>query len=383
MMPQKATHADTAKHQRQWWRALACHIPDLWQAKRHHCIFTLLLLLILTLTACGGNSSATSTMSPVSATVAPTTAPSAAAATATTAPRPTSTAAATQAKTRIIEQTAGWPRKIEALNGVISVPQKPQRLMTLSVGYDEMTLDLVDKARIVAVSQYTADPTISNVADRVAGIPTFGKGAEQVIAARPELVVADTFTDKDLVRRVQDAGITVAVTDLVGGEDGFVGALRILAYLYGEDQRGDDLARSLNDRLAKVDAVVARHATEPKPRILLLQGNAYVSGAGSNMDGMIRRVGGVNVAAEAGIKETQQISLESIIAMNPDTIIIPGTPEKDPKDFAQVTQNPALATVPAVQKKRIYGVTSSYLFTFSHWNVYAIEEMAKALYPNG
>lgn len=345
-----------------------------------------LLVVAFVLTACGGTASATlpaatpPAATPPIATTAPTAAPTVAA---TAAPRPTSTAAATQTKTRIIEQTAGWPRKIEALNGVITVPQKPQRLMTLSVGYDEMTLDLVDKARIVAVSQYTADPAVSNVADRVAGIPVFGRGAEQVVAARPELVVADTFTDKDLVRRVQEAGITVAVTDLVGGEDGFVGAIRILAYLYGEDQRGDDLARSLNDRLARVDAVVARHASEPKPRILLLQGNAYVAGAGSNMDGMIRRVGGINVAAESGITGTKQISLESIIAMNPDTIIIPGTPEKDPKDFAQVTQNPALAAVPAVQQKRIYGVTSGYLYTLSHWNVYGIEEMAKALYPNG
>ena len=338
------------------------------------------LLVVFLLTACGGNASATppAATSPI-ATIAPTAAP---AATATAAPRPTSTATP-QAKTRIIAQTTGWPRQIEALNGVVTVPQKPQRLMTLSVGYDEMTLDLVDTARIVAVSQYTADLTISNVADRVAGIPTFGKGAEQVIAARPELVVADAFTDKDLVRRVQEAGINVAVTDLVGGEDGFTGALRILAYLYGEDQRGEDLIRSLNDRLAKVDAVVARHAAEPKPRILLLQGNAYVAGAGSNMDGMIRRVGGVNVAAESGITGTKQISLESIIAMNPDTIIIPGTPEKDAKDFAQVTQNPALAAVPAVRQKRIFGVTSRYLYTLSHWNVYGIEEMAKALYPNG
>jgi iron complex transport system substrate-binding protein len=265
----------------------------------------------------------------------------------------------------------------------VTVAQKPQHVLTLSVGYDEITRDLVDTSRIAGISKFTADPTISNIADRVAGIPIIGRGAEQVLAAKPDLVIADPFTDKNLVQQVQQAGVTVAVTDLVGAYDGFVDSIRIFAYLYGEDQRGDALIQSINDRLAKIDATVAKHASEPKPRVLILQGNAYVAGTGSNMDGIIRRAGGINVAAEAGIAGTKQISLESIIAMSPDTIIIPGTPEQNPKDFAQVTGNAALASVPAVQRKRIYGVTSTYLFTLSHWNVRAMEELVQILYPNG
>ena len=107
------------------------------------------------------------------------------------------------------------------------------------------------------------------------------------------------------------------------------------------------------------------------------------SSSGSPEGGIIRRAGGRNVAAESGISGTKQISLESIIAMNPDTIVIPGSPEKDAKSFAQVTANPALAAVPAVVNKRIYGVTDTYLFTLSHWNVRAMEELVKLLYPNG
>lgn len=338
-----------------------------------------LLPLFALLVACGSASPATPTTvppRPTTVAIATSPAPSAPAA-------PTATASASQQKTRIVEQTTDYPRKIEALNGVITVPAKPQRVMTLSVGYDEMTLAIVDKSRIAAISQYTADPTISNVADQVVGIPIYGKGAEQVIAAKPDIVVADPFTDKDLVRQVQAAGITVAVTDLVNAYDGFTSSIRVLAYLYGEDARGDEVIRGLNERLAKIDAVVAKHASEPKPRILLLQGSAYVAGTDSNMDGIIRRAGGINVAAESGISGTKQISLESIIAMNPDTIVIPGTPEKYPEAFAQVTANPTLASVPAVQKKRIYGVTDTYLFTLSHWNVRAMEELVQRLYPNG
>jgi iron complex transport system substrate-binding protein len=351
----------------------------------HRWNIRLLLPLLLLLVACGSGAPATSTTAPPGKATAATIASPAATAPAASARSvaPTAGVSASAQKTRIIEQSATFPRKIEALNGVVTVAQKPQRVMTLSVGYDEMTLALVDKSRIAAISQYTADPAISNVADQVAGIPIYGKGAEQVLAAKPDVVVADPFTDKDLVRQVQAAGIPVAVTDLVDAYDGFVGSIRVLAYLYGEDARGDALIRDINDRLARIDAVVAKHAGEPKPHILLLQGNAYVAGAGSNMDGIIRRAGGINVAAESGISGTKQISLESIIAMNPDTIVIPGSPEKDPKSFAQVTANPALAAVPAVVNKRVFGVTDAYLFTLSHWNVRAMEELARLLYPKG
>jgi iron complex transport system substrate-binding protein len=343
--------------------------------------------ITLLLAACGSATSTTSTVPPVATATNPpaVTAPAntAPAAATRSAPAPTATADAAQAKSRIIDQTTGWPRKIEALNGTVTVAQKPLRVMTLSVGYDEITLDLVDPSRIAGISMYTADPTISNVADRVTGISRIGRGAEQVLAAKPDLVIADPFTDKNLVQQVQQAGVTVAVLDLVGAYDGFTESIRLFAYLYGEDQRGADLIQSINDRLGRIDAVVAKHASEPKPRVLILQGNAYVAGAGSNMDGIIRRAGGINVAAESGISGTKQISLESIIAMNPDTIIVPGTPEQNAKDFAQVTDNPALASVPAVRNKRIAGATSTYLFTLSHWNVRAMEELVHVLYPNG
>jgi iron complex transport system substrate-binding protein len=351
----------------------------------HRWNIRLLLPLLLLLVACGSGAPATSTTAPPGKATAATIASPAATAPAASARSvaPTAGVSASAQKTRIIEQSATFPRKIEALNGVVTVAQKPQRVMTLSVGYDEMTLALVDKSRIAAISQYTADPAISNVADQVAGIPIYGKGAEQVLAAKPDVVVADPFTDKDLVRQVQAAGIPVAVTDLVDAYDGFVGSIRVLAYLYGEDARGDALIRDINDRLARIDTIVAKHASEPKPRILLLQGNAYVAGSDSNMDGIIRRAGGINVAAESGISGTKQISLESIIAMNPDTIVIPGPPAKYPEAFAQVTANPALASVPAVVNKRIFSVTDTYLFTLSQWNVRAMEELARLLYPNG
>ena len=44
---------------------------------------------------------------------------------------------------------SGWPREVEGLNGVVTIPSKPQRIITASVGHDEMTLALVPRDRLV------------------------------------------------------------------------------------------------------------------------------------------------------------------------------------------------------------------------------------------
>ena len=33
----------------------------------------------------------------------------------------------------------GWPREVEGVNGIVSIPSKPLRIITASVGHDEIT----------------------------------------------------------------------------------------------------------------------------------------------------------------------------------------------------------------------------------------------------
>ena len=48
----------------------------------------------------------------------------------------------------------GWPREVEGLNGVVSIPAKPLSIITASVGHDEMTLAIVPIERLVAVGEF-------------------------------------------------------------------------------------------------------------------------------------------------------------------------------------------------------------------------------------
>ena len=60
----------------------------------------------------------------------------------------------------------GWPRQVEGLNGIVTVPAKPERIITASVGHDETVLALAPGARLVAVGAPTKIDTYSRATRR-------------------------------------------------------------------------------------------------------------------------------------------------------------------------------------------------------------------------
>jgi iron complex transport system substrate-binding protein len=106
------------------------------------------------------------------------------------------------------------------------------------------------------------------------------------------------------------------------------------------------------------------------------------AGGDSTEGGIIDQAAGVNVAAEAGLDGHQTVSLESIVAMNPDVIVIT---QPDPEASAlrdELLGEPALAGVPAIADGRVITGDPRFFTTLSHWNVRGIEELAAQLYPD-
>lgn len=278
---------------------------------------------------------------------------------------------------------SGWPRKVETSRGTVVIKEKPRRIHTLSVGLDEITFALVGVGRVAAVGKPTTNPDWSNVADMARQVGrVVGRDAEEVLAANPDLVVATPFVKEDLLRALEAAGVTVVVADLHGSLEGHERNIRLLGYIYGEEERAERLVREVQERLARIDAVVSRKSLAERPRALMLIGDLYTPGEGANEDGIIRRAGGINVAAEAGIRGNKQLSLESIPGLRPDLLLLVEQEPAAPRLANTVVNHPALQDLPAVRQHRYFPVTHRYVTTLSHWNVRGVEELARVFYPN-
>lgn len=278
----------------------------------------------------------------------------------------------------------GWPREVEGLNGVVSIPAKPLSIITASVGHDEMTLAIVPLERLVAVGGSSKDATYSNVADLLQDKTEISRDPETIIAQEPDIIVTSPFFSADGVAALSKAGIPVILTELTQGPEARINNILLMGYIYGEEERAVEFATEVRERYE--DLVGATGAFENQPRVLALTqygDKIWTAGKDSTEGGVISAAGGLNVAAEAGIEGNQTTSLEGVIAMNPEVIVIAQPLEFGAAEFRQsLLDNEALAELPAVKHEAIYLVEGKHFTTLSYWNIRGAEDLARILWPD-
>ncbi len=278
----------------------------------------------------------------------------------------------------------GWPREVEGLNGIVSIPDKPLRIINASIGHDEMTLALVPVDRLVGVGSYSKDAVYSNIAALVQDVAEVTRDPETIIAVSPDVIVTSPYFPVEGVEALSKAGIPVVQTELENDPEARINAILLMGYIYGEEQRAIGFASEVRDRHESL--VSLTKGSEPMPRVLALTEYSdmlWVAGEGSTEGGVIEAAGGANAAQEAGIKGNQTTSLEGVIAMNPDVIVIAQPVDFGANEFMErLLANEALAEIPAIKDNRVYVVESKHFTTLSHWNILGAEALARLLWPS-
>ena len=319
-------------------------------------------------------------------TVAPTAAPQA-----TSTPEPTPSPAPTEvpypAVPGIVDPTNnGWPREVETSEGRITLEGPPQRILTYSLGHDEMLLALVPPGQIAAIGKFASNESYSNVVEQAEALPFFEKGAENVIAADPDLFIVSKFTKEDIVELVKEAGVPVVRPALEDSAEGNIPNILLMGYMFGTEQRALELVGEIRSRLALVAGRVPLPGDESRPAVISVSrysDSISVSGGGTSGTGIIESAGGVNAAARDGIEGFKKISVESILSMNPDFIIIPQNAEGGGNQLREdLLNDPVLANVPAIVNGEVHVVNAPNYITLSHWNVRGIERTAEILFPD-
>ena len=279
----------------------------------------------------------------------------------------------------------GWPREVETLEGVVTLEAPPQRILTYSLGHDEMLIALVPPERVAALGKFASNAAYSNVANVAPEYPVFEKGAENVLAAEPDLFIVSAFTDADIVDLVKDAGIPVVRPALESSAEGNIPNILLLGYMLGVEERALELAAEIEGRLTLIAERVPAEGDAGRPAVISISrwsDSISVAGGGTTGSGIIESAGGVNAAARDGIDGFQKISSESIAAMNPDFIIIPQGGEGGTVLRDDLLNDPVLAAVPAIANGEVHIVNAPRHITLSHWNVRGIESTAEILFPD-
>jgi iron complex transport system substrate-binding protein len=191
--------------------------------------------------------------------------------------------------------------------------------------------------RVVGVSGYAGYLEGAGSRTNVSGAGQSLVSVEAVVGLDPDLVLAPNVVTNETVERLRGAGLTVyrfpPATAVGGSDPGWgltvVEKTRLTGELVGAC---DGAARSVRTMEAQLDQV--RRATESRerPRVLYVF-FGFTAGEGTFVDEVITLAGGENVAASVGLAGYQRISPETVVAEDPEWIVLnsdaPAVPRSD------------------------------------------------------
>ncbi|HVJ03864.1 MAG TPA: ABC transporter substrate-binding protein [Sphingomonas sp.] len=203
---------------------------------------------------------------------------------------------------------------------------------------DAMLVELVPPARIAAISHYSRDPAASSIDPQVAAhFRTTSGTAEEVIAMRPDLVVASSFTSSSTREALARAGVRTLYLDSPVTIEASKAQIRELAAALDAAPAGEAM-------IARIDRAVAA-AARPGPAIpaLLWIGGNLVSGGATLLDEMMVKAGFSDHAAHYGLQHTGYLPIEHVLVDPPRVMLVPDAPGRDADSRASQLRAQALA----------------------------------------
>jgi iron complex transport system substrate-binding protein len=155
--------------------------------------------------------------------------------------------------------------------------------------------------------------------------------------------------------------------------------IRIVARAVGEVEKAEMMIAKMKVRLREIEMRIPEKSA--RPVLLSYDVSGWTAGADTTFDALVSLAGGRNLAAESGIVGHKKISLETVVAFNPEVMIFNTWAPDAGRSNATLMKNPALQSVAAVQTGRLHGVPGKHLTTVSHYIVEGVEAMARLLYP--
>jgi iron complex transport system substrate-binding protein len=182
--------------------------------------------------------------------------------------------------------------------------------------------------------------------------------AEPIAALEPTVVLAtDLAGPVETLDQLRALGIPVVVIEREPTLDGPGNKIRAVAGALGISGRGDELARSTDADIARAAeaGLGAAPALRPRVLVLYLRGEQVqlVMGAGTGVDALLPAVGAVDVAAELGVIDTEQLTAEALVLAAPDALVVTDTGLESVGGIDGLLSIPGIAQTPAGATRRV------------------------------
>jgi iron complex transport system substrate-binding protein len=274
----------------------------------------------------------------------------------------------------------GFPKAlIDQTGRRVVLPQKPARIVSVTLATDEILLALVGPPRLLGVTYLADNERVSNMRQEAAAVPHKVRAdPEQIISLQPDLVFVASFLRGEFIRLLQAAGLVLFQFQEYASIPEIQQNIRLIGQVVGEEAKAEALVAAMQARLQALAEQLPPLGT--RPRVLYWGSYGYTAGRMTSMDDLITYAGGENLAATYGIIGPANLSAEQVLAMNPQVIVSGSLDQGMQRGLPAALMHPALQGTDAVQHGRVYTIASRYLVTISQFIVDGVEAVARILH---
>lgn len=254
------------------------------------------------------------------------------------------------------------------------------RVVSQTVGTDELLLALADSSQVAALSHLSRDADYSAVANEAKRYPQLVRGdAETILKYHPTLVLAADYSRAELIAQVRAAGVRVIVFDRYKTLDDVFANLRLLGRELGPTAAAR-AERIIADCRNRVHLLEEKLRGVPPVRVIAPSTYGVIAGADTTFQDLCDHAGAINLAATLGhIRGHQPPPDEQMLTWPIDKVVVAGATVDSA--LAPFRSLPPYAFMAAVREGRAAVLDPPMLSSVTQHRVEGYERLARELHP--
>ena len=277
-------------------------------------------------------------------------------------------------------------RGTDGMGVEVVLSEKPQRVVSLGLATDEILLAIAPPEQIAALTAYADDPGLSSMTETAQAVPVKlrDKSPERVLALHPDLVLITDGVSKEQAESLRDLGLTVYASPTPKSIEGVFARIGEIGRLTGQEENAAALIAEKRVRLADVERRVGDIPEEQRPIVVAFAFSGVFGQKGGLFDDMCRHASLRNGAAMVGLTADTPVSMEQIVALDPDVFLLPtwsAEGEKTEEFRTKLRNDPLFMHVKAVRENHLYAVPDTYRYSAGQNAIECVYELARTVYP--
>jgi len=262
----------------------------------------------------------------------------------------------------------------------ITLPQSIERVISIGPSNTEILVDLGHGGKIIAIDTYS-----DNIDGLSPNLPMFDMMApdgEQLINLQPDVIFITGMSKADsgdMLKGVSDAGVCVVYMPSSSSLSAIIEDIRFIASVMGSETEGEAMIADMESAVADVKEI-AKTITERKTVYFEIGAPPFMCsfGEGVFLHELLELIGADNIFG--GQKSWINPADEAILHADPDVILTSVHYIDDP--VGEIKTRPGWGAISAVKNDAVFRIDTDSSNRPSHKVVKALNEMARAIYPD-